>query len=456
MSTPALQARRFASATLLVAVIAVVVIVRSPGAGGHQLWVTVDDATGVLAGQQLREAGQPIGEIDAVLPVDGGRRARLGFEVDDADWPLTRGTTMRLRWGGTISYLQRYVEVFAGPPRAAAYADGATVPSAAFQAPVEFDTLIDDFGPRLRGSLHQMLTNAGDAMWAARAPLRDTVQRAPGAVEQAGALLADADSVRSQLTALVSSSAQVVGAIRQADPSIEQAATGAGETLTALASESGSLQATIGEAAGTFNHIRSTLHHVDPTIDLATSLSARLTPGIRELRQTVTPLDRLLQTITTVGPTAVTTLDTARGSAPQVTSLLTRSTELMPEISSIFGQALPQLGCIRPYTPDIAAFFTDWNRFWDYNDGSNYYARVAPAAIAWAPTNASTYTPAQAAKLFPELQDQFPRPPGTNAGQPWFQPQCGAGPSALNPNNDPEARPGSTIALRTTQMGSSR
>jgi hypothetical protein len=32
-----------------------------------------------------------------------------------------------------------------------------------------------------------------------------------------------------------------------------------------------------------------------------------------------------------------------------------------------------------------------------------------------------------------------PRPPGLSVGQPWFLPQCGAGPNALNPGADPES-----------------
>jgi hypothetical protein len=36
----------------------------------------------------------------------------------------------------------------------------------------------------------------------------------------------------------------------------------------------------------------------------------------------------------------------------------------------------------------------------------------------------------------------MPRPPGLNAGQPWYQPQCGITPDALNPSKDPEAHTG--------------
>jgi hypothetical protein len=34
----------------------------------------------------------------------------------------------------------------------------------------------------------------------------------------------------------------------------------------------------------------------------------------------------------------------------------------------------------------------------------------------------------------------MPRPPGWNEGKPWFLPQCGAGPDAVDPTKDPEDR----------------
>jgi len=53
----------------------------------------------------------------------------------------------------------------------------------------------------------------------------------------------------------------------------------------------------------------------------------------------------------------------------------------------------------------------------------------------------------------------FPRPPGTDAGQPWFLPQCGAGPDALDPNKDPEARSFNQVfkipSLRSSILGES-
>jgi ABC-type transporter Mla subunit MlaD len=441
------QARRGVGAALVVGVIVVVAIVASSGGGGHRLWVTLSDATGVLPGQQLRMAGQPIGQISSVEVIGGGHGAKLGLTLDDTAWPLTQGTTMRLRWGGTISFLERYIAVTRGPGDRPAYPDNGTFPASAFTVPIEFDTLVDDFTPKVRRDIHALLTRGGASLAAAQPALKQTLQRTPAALTQADQLLTAIDSTGLRLATLVSSTGRVVEAVHAADPTVEQAVTGAGETFAAVGSSTRALQSTLAQATGTFVNIRGTLATADRTLDLAGEVTTRLTPGVTQLRETLAPLDQLLNTVVAVGPTARATLSTAARSAPQVTTLLTRATQLMPQIDSVLTQAVPQLACVRPYTPDLMSFFTNWGGFLSETAGGDYYARVVPAAVAWAPTTVQAETPAQAAQIFPSLTDAFPRPPGYMADQSWFQPQCGAGPDAINPSKDPETRPGQTYSL---------
>jgi hypothetical protein len=74
-----------------------------------------------------------------------------------------------------------------------------------------------------------------------------------------------------------------------------------------------------------------------------------------------------------------------------------------------------------------------------WNDGKDKVLRAQVQQFLPANYNSVPLTPAQAAAAFPGMKYGFPRPPGTNAGQPWFQPQCGAGPEALDPSKDQEA-----------------
>lgn len=426
---------------LIVAAILAVAIVLVAGGGGtqHDLWANIPDATGLVAAEPIRDAGVVVGEIGSVEPIDGGREARVELSIGRQGWPVQRGTVMHLRWGGTISYLGDYVDVLRPRVGGADYADGATLPRSAFTVPVQFDTLIDDFTPSVRSGLRSMITSGGSALTAAQPGFEQTLQRAPAAVAQANLLLGDLDQSRGQLQTLINATGHVVDAFDAARPTVEQLIGGAAQTLDAVASRASALQTTLSDAPDSFDQIRSTLGRADRTLTLADVVTARIGPGVTQLHETVAPLHHLLRTVTDVAPDAEGTLTTAARSAPQITRMLAKATALMPAIASDTGQAVPELGCIRPYTPDIVALFTNWAGFISGTDGTDYEARILPSAIPPALTNVSSETPAQAVAAFPGLTDSFPRAPGEAAGQPWFLPQCGITPNYLTAAGDPEA-----------------
>lgn len=431
---------RFLTYGAVSALAALALLFPGTGSGDHHVFVEVNDATGVTSGQKIRQAGHTVGQVGDVRPGDRGRRARIELKLDDAAWPLPRGSRMLLRWGGTVSYLKRYIAVTPGPAGGGAYRDGATLPASSLAVPLEFDSLINEFTPPVRRDLQAMLNRGGQALGAAGPALGRTVRRAPPAVREADLLLSTMAANQRDLTGLVASTGSIVDAIRSADPSVETAVSGAGRTLAATAQSAGALRRTLAAAPGTFTRIRGTLAHADGTLDLATAVTRSIRPGVTELHRTIAPLNHLLQTVVAVGPSARSTLGTARAAAPALTRLLDRGTQLTPQIASITRQAVPQLDCIRPYTPEIVALTTNWAGFISSTDGRDHYVRINPAAIPWAPTNVQSLNTADAAKLFPGLRFGLPRPPGDNAGQPWYQPQCGVTADSTNPLKDPEAR----------------
>jgi hypothetical protein len=164
-----------------------------------------------------------------------------------------------------------------------------------------------------------------------------------------------------------------------------------------------------------------------------------------EARRTAAPLNSLLHTVRRVGPDATATLATARRAVPDLNPLLAKVTELSPQLSSIGEQSIDNLKCIRPFTPEIDSYFSNWGDFLAGTDGKDKLIRAQVQGYGPAFSNVSPYNSAQAHNLFSGLEYGFPRPPGTNAGQPWFLPECGAGPDALDPNKDTEIRASSKL-----------
>jgi len=431
---------RIVAVAALVAVIAVLAVVAIGGGGDrrHTLVAVIPEATQMITGQQIRAAGQPVGRIGSIEPARGGRAARVEFEFDEAAWPLPRGSKLMLRWGGTVSYSNRFVALTrarSGP----ALRDGETLRPGDFVVPVEFDSVLGTFTRRMRRDTRALLNTAGSSFDAARSPLRASLRTAPPAVEQASHVVSDLTHNQSVLETLLRSTDRVTGSIDRADPGVGPLLSGAGTTFRAIASESRNLETTLDRLTPALRQTRATLGHADGTLTAARTLAARLAPGVVELRRLARPLSDVLGTVVEIGPDARATLASVRRATPSLDPLLSKATTLMPAVGSTGRQAVGQLKCIRPYTPDIVSIFSNWGDFFSYVDDKDKMARVIVDNIPAAP-NLSPYDSATATKLFPGLEYAFPRPPGLAAAQPWFLPECGVGPEALDPRQDPEGK----------------
>lgn len=423
------------------AVVLVVVLLSGGDDAGHRVTVTVDEATSVVEGQYVEAAGEKVGSVTSIEPIDRGRKAKLELKLDDRVWPLTEGAEMTLRWGGSVSYSNRYIALERGRPSGRTITADGVFPTASFRTPVEFDGLLRTFDGRTRVGFSDFLDQAGPALEEAKPALRRTLASAPPAVDQARRVLEDIEAEGDALQTLINSGSRVFGALQTSQPGVRELLSGAGATFDAIADQETALRATLDRAPSTFRRTRTTLRRADSTLREARDLTVELAPGIAELRRIAAPLNGALGTVAEVGPSARQTLATARTSSGNITSLLDQLTGLAPQLGRIGAEGDEALSCIRPFTPDILSFFTNWGDFFSVPDERDKMIRAQVQQFLPALGNAMPYNSADAAKAFPGLEYGFPRPPGTNAGQPWFLPECGAGPDALDPNKDPESRP---------------
>lgn len=429
---------RLAASALGLAVLAVVVLVLTSGGSPTTYTVTasMSSAIEIFPGLSVREAGQPVGEVSRVWATRGGV-AEVQLAIGRAAWPLPQGTRMRLRWASTIAYSGRYVELDKparpGPP----IPDGGTIPTRDVIVPVEFNQLFDTFNATTRRGLRSLLQNGGASLANARAGLTGTLAAGPQTLHQVNLVLDDLNANTTALDTLIRSSDRVTGAIQSASPGLGTLLSGAAATFAAAGDEAAQLKATLQEAPTLISTAKRTLSHADSTLTAAGTLTERLAPGVSEVRRLAAPLDNVLGTIVQVGPDATSTLQTAGHAAPSLTELLATARRLMPTLKSLGSQSATELNCVRPYTPDIVAFASTWSGFIAPTDSKDHIGRIVASTIGF--SNATTLTPGQAHALIPGLTSAFPRPPGDEAGQPWFIPECGVGPASVIPAADPEA-----------------
>jgi phospholipid/cholesterol/gamma-HCH transport system substrate-binding protein len=414
--------------------LAVVVTVLLGGSPAHRLRAVFTAALQVRPGQEVRVAGRSVGSIESVALSDG--RAVVTLGIDDGQWPLYVGTTAELRFGAAAAYASRFVQLEPGPTSAPALADDALLPEADTTTPVEFDQIYNTFDARTRASLGGTIAGAANTLNGhGRDLARDLELGAPGTQRTAN-MLGDLGLDPVALSTLVTAGAQTVGALRASDPQLQGLVSHAADTFSVFADNAAALQASIDRLPLTLSTSQHTLGHLDRSLNGLDTLVRDLAPGAAGLVTTAPLLTQTLQTLERIAPRARSTLQIGVRELPRLTRFLDTARPLLPGLSSALARLAPMVACVRPYAPEIGGYLGTWQG--GPIDNVGHYGRTDIIETPVAP--GTTLTPARAvAQAGGALKYAFPRPPGLNAGQLWFQPQCGAGPAALDPANDPEA-----------------
>lgn len=107
------------------------------------------NVSGLRAGQFVRASGVEVGKVDSVELVDGGRRARVKFNVERSI-PLYQSTSAQIRYLDLIG--NRYLELKRGQGEGAdkVLPAGGFIPLARTQPALDLDALIGGFKPLFR------------------------------------------------------------------------------------------------------------------------------------------------------------------------------------------------------------------------------------------------------------------------------------------------------------------
>lgn len=405
---------------------------------GRTVSFVVPAATNLVEGNRVEAAAGEVGVVSGIEPVDRGRAARVTMRIDDdAVWPLRRDTRAEVRQGGTVSFSNRYILLTPGSGSAPAIQDGGELPPANVRIPVEVDTVISKLDPPVQRDLARLISSGAGFAELAGPDLRNALRVAPMPLESAAGLLSDLARNEDRLTQLVTSTGSVVDAVDRSTPDVRVVLDGLAGTLDAVADEQDELGQTLARLPAALRQTRSILDTADVTLREAADLTDDLAPGVTELRRIATPLSRVLDSLREVTPAARRTLD-AVGRTRAVSSALDSVADVTPRLESIGRKGAKELSCVRPYAPELVAFGSTWGDWMSPVDSRDHVVRAQVQNFLPANYNSSPNTPAELAKAFPGLEYGFPRPPGTIAGQPWFLPECGAGPDALDPTKDRE------------------
>jgi len=424
-------------AILLAAAGGMALIVRGATSGdGHRLRAAFDSVVQVTDGQEVRIAGRKVGEVDAVRLEDG--HPIVDLRIDDEAWPLPRGTSARIRWGSTTSYLSRYVELLPGREGEPPLADDAMLSRAQTTTPFELDQAYRIFRGRTKADAARLLGGLGDTLGPRPRALRRGLRATPGGLDETGAFMRELAADEAALRTLVVAGDRTTSAIAAREDDLRGLMTNAAGTFDELAEHARDQQDALDRAPRAFAESTRTLARLDTTLEGLDGLVGDLRPASPALRRLARSSRTALARVRAVMPLAAATLRSATAAAPSLERLFASGTQRLPRLAGVLADLTPMLSCLRPYAPELGGFLSTWSGFSKNYDANGHYARSFPLEVVPAIAPGTSNTSKQVTERQRGLRYAMPRPPGLNAGKPWFQPQCGAGPEALDPSKDPE------------------
>jgi virulence factor Mce-like protein len=422
------------------AAVVVLLIAVGGGGSGHKFTAIVPSAANIVTGQKINAGGKNIGAVSAVEAVERGHAARITMRIDDSDyWPIARDSTVEVRLGGTASFGMQYLVLKRGEDTANTIPDNGELATANVKVPVEVDDFLSLFDTRLRGDLKQLVASSAQALAQTGPSLHRALGRTTPVVQAASGVLGDLTKDQQALEGVVRSTGRVVDAVDRSSPGVRTLLDGAAQTFDAIAAQADDLQTTLARLPRALRQTRTTLTRADVTLRDTGKLTDALEPGVSELRRTATPLRRVLAGLRRVAPPARAALNESQG-LEDIGQFGDQASRMAKTLQSFAKQTTTQVGCLRPYTPELMLFGSTWGDWMSGVDEKDHVARAQVQNYMPAAFNSVPYTPEQAARLFPGLTYGFPRPPGALADQPWFQPQCGVGPDVVDPSKDQEAK----------------
>jgi len=437
---PAVVAALALALALVVVASIAFVIIRSGGpASSHTLRASFDDVNQLVAGQQVRVAGRKVGEIKSIRLVAGKPQVEMTV-TDGHVWPLPRGTYAQARYGSTTSYLLRYVELIPGPRKAPPLAEDGLLPEVKNQNAFELDQSYRIF----RGDTRKQVGGALDGRGQARGSRGDRIKAAVAAggpgLGKTATFLGDLGADQQALRTLAVLGNRATGALAARDGQIRDLVTHAGNTFETLASRATAQQHSLDRLPEGLDQSKQTFARLDGSLDGLTQLVDDLRPGTGPLRSLAHTLRTTLHELRIVAPLAAQTLGTGARAAPAINGFVGRTTPFFPRAGRALSTFDPMLGCIRPYGPEIAGFLVTWSGFTHYYDSVGHFARSFPLKLFGGLYPGTKASSADALQAEPQLRYAFPRPPGLNAGSPWYLPGCGVGRDSTNVHKDPEGQ----------------
>jgi phospholipid/cholesterol/gamma-HCH transport system substrate-binding protein len=372
----------------------------------YEVSFMVPSAEGAIRGGTVTLAGQPAGRIADIDVV--GDRARLTLELDPSAAPLRSGVQARLAWNSAVG--RRTVELTDGAEANPELPEGMLIESTYER--VELDDIAEALDEKTRSEVRSLVSELDGVLEGNEKTLNDTLLSAGPFAESLGAVVEQVGSDGPAIRRLVTELRAVVKVLADRDVKVAGTVDNLHRLVEVAASRQSQISEALGEVPSTVQVATTFFNTVPDAVDQVTPLLDGLEPATDQLPAAA---KRLAPVLVDLRPTVAElrpTLTAANELLDQTPGMLSLGGSVVGDLDSTLSQLQPALSFLRPYTPEVIGFLTNWTSLFSAKNASGHFGR------ALIPASASTFN-GNPGMLPPGMTQGKEPAPGSLVGQSW-------------------------------------
>jgi phospholipid/cholesterol/gamma-HCH transport system substrate-binding protein len=373
----------------------------------YQVAMVFPNANNLFAGATVMRDGFKAGTVKKIEVVDGKAKATL--KLNDGFAPLHDGVRAEVVWKGVLG--ERQVQLTDGPEKNAAVPSGALLTNVAAE-PVELSDVMSSLNAPTRKKLNTLIANINATTSGHETDIRNSLITAGPAVEALGAVLSDLGTDGEAIRQILTQSNRTMGILAARQQSLAQIVADLSDMSSDVVKRRQELGETLDRLPGVIDQANTTLEQVPDAVDETVPLLKDLDPATKKLAKTSKHLKPVMQDLRPAVADLKPTLASLAELLQHTPAFMRAGKATFPDIDNALDNSQDAVRFLRPYTPELVGWMSNWGSAGGNYDANGHYARFHILE------GAESVIPSPGLKGPGVTQNLTPKP-GNPVGQPW-------------------------------------
>lgn len=381
-------------------------VVIASKSNNYTVAMMLPNANNLFNGATVVRDGFKAGTVQDIKVVDG--QAKATIQLNDGFAPLHDGVHAEVVWKGVLG--ERLVQLTDGPAKNAVVPSGALLTNVASE-PVELSDVMSSLNAPTRKKLNVLIANLNATTTGHETDIKNSLKTAGPAVEALGALLSDLGTDGAAIRQILTQSNRTMGILAARQQTLGQIVNDLSGMSADVVKRRKELGETLDRLPDVIDQANTTLEQVPDAVDETVPLLKDLDPATKKLAKTSKHLKPVMQDLRPAVADLKPTLGSLAELLQYTPAFMSAGDRTFPDVNKALKGTRPAVNFLRPYTPELVGWMSNWGSAGGNYDVNGHYARfhiltgteaVIPAGIKGAGVS----------------QNLTPKP-GNPAGQPW-------------------------------------